>query len=242
MKTKICGKCKVQKSIKKFCKDKRRRSGLCSQCKDCRKKYNDENKRKRQKYYQENKEVTSLKNKQWREKNKEKLDKYYKRNKKKRNEQSRKWEETNKEYRSEQHKKWREKNKDRHRSNYIKWKNENREYLKKYRKKRRKKSIFVKLIDNVRRRINVAIKNKTKHSIEYLGTDMESYKKYLEGLFQQGMSWGNYGLYGWHIDHIIPLSSGKNIKELEKLFHYTNTQPLWAKDNLSKSNRHPRRV
>lgn len=242
MKTKICSKCKIKKSIKKFCKDTRKKSGLCSQCKDCRKKYNDENKIKRQKYYQDNKETISLKNKQWREENKEKLDRYYQKNKKKRNEQSRKWGDANKEYKSEQHKKWREKNKDRHLSNYRKWKNKNREYLKKYRNKRRKKFTVVKLIDNVRRRINIAIKNKTKHSIEYLGIDIESYKKYLEDLFQQGMSWENYGLYGWHIDHIVPLSSAKNIQELEKLFHYTNTQPLWAKDNLSKSNHHPHKT
>lgn len=139
---------------------------------------------------------------------------------------------------SEKHKKWREKNKERHLSNYIKWKNKNREYLKKYRNKRRKKNTSVKLIDNVRRRINYAIKNKTKHSIEYLGIDIESYKVYLEKLFQKGMNWNNYGIKGWHIDHIIPLVSAKTETKLIQLFHYTNTQPLWAKDNLSKSDRH----
>lgn len=241
METKICGKCKIQKSFKKFCKDKRQKTGLCSQCKDCRKKYNDENKTKRQKHYQKNKKLISLKNKEYREKNKEKLNRYYKKHRKKRNEQSIQWANNNKEYKSEQHKKWREKNKNRHNTNYIEWKKKNREYLKTYRKKRRQNNTNVKLIDNVRRRINIAIKNKTKHSVEYLGIDVASYKKYLEGLFQQGMNWENYGLYGWHIDHIIPLSSAKNIQELEKLFHYTNTQPLWAKDNLSKSN-HPHKA
>ena len=174
----------------------------------------------------------------FRELNKEKLDKYYKKNKKRLNEQSKQWRNANKEYVSQQHKKWREQNKDRHHTNYIKWKNQNREYLKKYRNNRRKQ-INIKLIDNVKRRINFAIKNKTKHSIEYLGIDIQSYKIYLENLFQKGMSWKNYGVKGWHIDHIKPLSSAKNIQELEKLFHYTNTQPLWAKDNLIKSDRYP---
>jgi hypothetical protein len=49
------------------------------------------------------------------------------------------------------------------------------------------------------------------------------------------MSWDNHG--EWHIDHIIPLSSAKNESDLYKLFHYTNLQPLWAFDNLSKGNK-----
>jgi hypothetical protein len=49
------------------------------------------------------------------------------------------------------------------------------------------------------------------------------------------MSWKNYGKYGWHIDHKIPLFAGKNNKEeLLKLFHYTNLQPLWHDDNYKK--------
>ena len=51
------------------------------------------------------------------------------------------------------------------------------------------------------------------------------------------MSWSNRG--EWHIDHIIPCSSFNLLdeKEQEKCFHYTNLQPLWAAENLSKSNK-----
>ncbi len=48
------------------------------------------------------------------------------------------------------------------------------------------------------------------------------------------MSWDNHTKYGWHIDHIIPLASAKTEEELKSLCHYTNLQPLWAKENLSK--------
>jgi hypothetical protein len=68
-----------------------------------------------------------------------------------------------------------------------------------------------------------------------VGCTYEYLKTYLESKFQEGMSWENQGL--WHIDHIIPLSSGKNEEDIYKLCHFTNLQPLWAQDNLKKSNK-----
>ena len=60
-------------------------------------------------------------------------------------------------------------------------------------------------------------------------------KEHLEKQFTNGMCWENRSK--WHIDHIIPLSSAKTEDELYNLCHYTNLQPLWAVDNLKKSNR-----
>jgi hypothetical protein len=56
----------------------------------------------------------------------------------------------------------------------------------------------------------------------------------MEAKFVDGMNWDNIG--EWHIDHIIPLSSAETEQETIKLCHYTNLQPLWAFDNLSKGN------
>ena len=51
------------------------------------------------------------------------------------------------------------------------------------------------------------------------------------------MTFDNHGLHGWHIDHITPLSTATTEEEIIKLCHYTNLQPLWAEDNLAKSNK-----
>jgi len=51
------------------------------------------------------------------------------------------------------------------------------------------------------------------------------------------MNWKNHGKFGWHIDHIIPLSSAKTDEEVFKLCHYKNLQPLWAFENLSKGDK-----
>jgi hypothetical protein len=49
------------------------------------------------------------------------------------------------------------------------------------------------------------------------------------------MTFDNYGMKGWHLDHIIPLSSANNEDEIIKLCHFTNLQPLWWYENLKKS-------
>jgi hypothetical protein len=83
------------------------------------------------------------------------------------------------------------------------------------------------------------VKNNIK-TFDLLGCKPEYLKKYLEKQFKLGMNWDNYGRSGWHIDHIKPLSLAKDVDELVKgkFFHYTNLQPLWAKDNIKKSNKY----
>jgi hypothetical protein len=73
-----------------------------------------------------------------------------------------------------------------------------------------------------------------------LGLKWGVLREYIESKFYEGMSWENFGQ--WQIDHIFPLSQAKSEEELYKLFHYTNIQPLWAKDNLEKSDKLPESV
>ena len=74
-------------------------------------------------------------------------------------------------------------------------------------------------------------------TMNYLGCDYVCLVAHLESLFQEGMTWENYGKNGWHMDHVIPLARAKTEEELIPLLHYSNLQPLWAFDNLSKGDR-----
>ncbi|WP_440928748.1 hypothetical protein [Candidatus Pelagibacter sp.] len=105
-----------------------------------------------------------------------------------------------------------------------------------------------KVIVNIRNRLGkyIRIKNiKKEHkTFEIIGCKPEYLKKYLEKKFyphpstNEEMTWENYSLHGWHIDHIIPLDSAKNKKDLEKLAHYSNLQPLWSMENWKKKNKY----
>ncbi len=122
-----------------------------------------------------------------------------------------------------------------------KWYLENKEYIiektKKYKMKSRK-NLEVRLRDNLRNRLNQAIKKNQKagSAVKDLGCSVEELKKHLEVQFQDGMTWNNWSRTGWHIDHIKSLASFDLTKEEEfkKACHYSNLQPLWAKDNWNK--------
>ena len=77
--------------------------------------------------------------------------------------------------------------------------------------------------------------SKETQSQKILGADWKTVKEHFESLFTEGMNWKNMGK--WHIDHIIPLSIAKTEEDIIKLCNYTNLQPLWAEDNLKKSNK-----
>lgn len=115
------------------------------------------------------------------------------------------------------------------------------DYAKNYNKIKRNLNPQFKLINNVRCRLYEFLKSrktqKNNKTFDIVGCSPIFLKEYLESQFVEDMSWDNYGVSGWHIDHIIPLSSSKNEEELYKLCHYTNLQPLWAVDNLKKSNK-----
>jgi hypothetical protein len=102
--------------------------------------------------------------------------------------------------------------------------------------KKKMKNVQYKLRHNLRSRLRKTIYGK-KHGlspVRHLGCSIEDLKKHLESQFDSKMSWNNYG--EWHIDHIKPLADFDLTDEdqFKEACHYTNLQPLWAKDNYSK--------
>lgn len=122
-----------------------------------------------------------------------------------------------------------------------------REYNRKYYKSKGK-LVLRAYRQNPQVRIAVAIRarirdflGRKKHkrksrSVELLGCSVEHLKHHLESLFTKGMSWDNYGVKGWHIDHIIPCSAFDMTDENQQkiCFHYRNLRPMWARQNLVK--------
>ena len=122
------------------------------------------------------------------------------------------------------------------------WKSKNKEalsvYHRNYLNEQYKINIQHKLRVSLRTRLLVAVKGirKAGSAIKDLGCSVEEFKVYLESKFQPGMTWKNWTVNGWHIDHIIPLSAFDltDREQFLKACHYTNLQPLWAEENNQK--------
>jgi hypothetical protein len=114
------------------------------------------------------------------------------------------------------------------------------EYQNSYNKRRSKVDVNFKLTTLLRSRLYKAISNnyKSGSAVSNLGCSIENLKMHLQSKFQPSMTWDNHG--DWHVDHIIPLSKFdlSNPEEMKIACHYSNLQPLWAKENISKGGKY----
>jgi hypothetical protein len=122
-----------------------------------------------------------------------------------------------------------------------KWQSENkirrRETLRAWAAMKQATDSWWKLRKNLSTRIWWALRAKkcgSSNVLRLLGCSVEVLKVHLAAQFLPGMTWENYG--DWHIDHIRPCASFDLTQpdQQRACFNYTNLQPLWAKDNLSK--------
>lgn len=100
----------------------------------------------------------------------------------------------------------------------------------------------------IRNRIKSAIKNAlNKQNIKskkfklgniekIIGCTLKEVIIHLESQFKSGMTWKNWSLHGWHIDHIYPISKVNTLdmEELRKVSNYKNLRPMWATENRKK--------
>ncbi len=122
------------------------------------------------------------------------------------------------------------------------WKKNNPELVRKYqrisRNRRYKHDISYRIVCALRNRVRKTIcgEYKSDRAIGLLGCSITDFRIYIESKFEPGMSWENYGRGGWHLDHIMPCAifDFTKAEHQKRCFHFSNYQPLWQFDNLSK--------
>ncbi len=203
--------------------------------KDKKKAYAEKNKERKKAYkkkrYEENKEIFLKKRKEYVEKNREEINKKQREARKNNPEHFRMLDKKsyykNIENKRKQSREYRERNKEKVAiSDKLKF----RKYYKTDPVFRMTNMLRVR-VSSMMRKLRA---DKQASTLDLLGIPAEEFVEHLKSKFKKGMTLKNYG--EWHIDHIIPCASFDLTKESEqkKCFHYTNLQPLWAKDNLSK--------
>jgi hypothetical protein len=215
---KVCSKCKIEKTLESF-------FNKMNQCKNCFKEQKKQYRsgirdillKKSKKYYLDNKDSISEYRKKVYKENKTIV---LKSNKLYRLANKEKIKEYNKQYRIKNKEKLAEKNK-------------------LYQQNRTKNDCIYRFKRNVQSLIRCSFKRTNYHknskTVDILGCGIEDFKSYIQSKFKKGMSFDNSGK--WHLDHIIPLATANTEEDVIRLNHYTNFQPLWAEENLKKSNK-----
>lgn len=209
---KICTKCKQEKELTDFYKDKGQKSGLRPECKECMiiqiKIYRDNNKEKYRNYHKC----------------------YYVTHKQKIIKQQKIYDLKHGVHRRLYQKQYRKINKVKINKKIYKWQ-----------KDQLSKNFQFRILHNLRRRIGLALNGKSKSlsTMFLIGCEVDYLMYHLQNQFTKGMTWDNYGEDGWEVDHIKPCSKFNlsKCKEQIRCFHYTNLQPLWAIDNRIKGNK-----
>lgn len=153
-------------------------------------------------------------------------------------ERNRLWKLENPDYMQGYNAEYYEKNKEKLNADSRERNAKNRPQINRHQKLRYDSDHLYKLTRLLRGRVVDALAGKTKsaRTVELLGAPWVWVEVHLESLFKPGMTWENHGPV-WHIDHIRPCASFDlaDPEQQRMCFHWTNLQPLFALDNLRKS-------
>lgn len=208
-----CSGCKEIKNVSDFHKD-RSRERPATYCKICSYK----------------------RHRQWVENNKGRLREYFKR-----------WYEANREAQREKGRQYRFKNRSILTEKSKQWTERNPEKVKETRRKLRstpKGKLRLNISSRMSRTLSHNIKRNGCRRVKVgykweriVGYTLKELMDYMEKRFKPSMTWDNYG--EWHIDHIIPTTAFNfetvNDIDFKRCWKLSNLQPMWAKDNQSKS-------
>lgn len=168
-------------------------------------------------------------------------------NKEKIREKKREYSRKNKEAIAIKWQEWYANNKEKHSNNAREWKINNRERNNERKrlkeKEKRSNDENYDFICRVRTMLYSSFNRNGKRyskelcSEKLLGCTIEEFRDYILSKCPKGTTLKDFNRYGYHIDHIIPISFAKTKEDIVKLCHYTNLQPLWWKDNIVKSNK-----
>lgn len=155
-----------------------------------------------------------------------------------------------KEHINERRKEYRKLYRETHRNEYNKRRAEYRKRYKEkngignvyyYKKKRLDTDVSFRFVENLRKKLYLTLRGYGKYNstLELLGCSVDEARQYIESQFTKNMTWDNWGIHGWHIDHVIPISyfNLEDPDQQRQCFHYTNLRPLWGKENIRKSNK-----
>lgn len=252
-KCRVCGREKVLTDFY-YRKDSRTYKTECKECWSKRsKKYALENGDKLKEYREENKENITRYKRDHYKKNREKIGKrrkeYCKENKDKIKSQRKIYLGKNKEKIAKQQKEYAKKNKKRLEEKRKIYNSKPevieraRGYSKKYIDKKRQDPIY-RLGENIskgiRNHLNFnGISKGNRHWENIVGYSIQDFKKHIENLFTEGMRWERFSEI--HIDHVIPKAFFKFAStddvEFKMCWRLENLQPLWATDNIIKSDK-----
>lgn len=205
---KYCNSCQSLKPLTSFYKCKTHKDGLQYKCKDCIKVYTDTNKKHIKIYKKE----------------------YCKKNSNQKREYDKLYYVKNHDYILDRVQQYTKNNLEKHRI-----------YMRNYMFNRSQNDVMFRLNSRLRNAVGRTLHGEKvgRHWEDIVGYTLQDLKQHLESKFTEDMTWDNYGK--WHIDHIKPSSNFKftsyNDEEFKECWKLENLQPLWARDNILKSNK-----
>ncbi len=236
---KTCCRCRNDKAVAEFGRDKGKSDGLNARCKSC-------NREVAAAWSKANAEKKRVTGKLYRDQNidKKRADnrKYAKDNAERAREKTRLWVLANPERHQANRQRWYDNNQDRVQELRQKWKEAHEEevkaYMNAYAKTRYRDDLNYRTKAIVSSRLRNCMHKEKDTTVMYLGCSIEQFRAWIESQFSSLMSWENMGQF-WTFDHVRPCASYDFWDEMQRhmCFNWSNVRPCEAIENIKKGDK-----